>query len=94
MLWMLSQSDGTASLLDVAERSGIDLSIVHGAAEDLAAAGLLRDKDKRRGRAGKKPSTRKKDAIERPATKRALQSDRKNVMRRPLATKSRKGDSA
>jgi hypothetical protein len=60
MLWILSQSDGTASLLDVAERSGIGLAALRGAAEDLAAAGLLRDADEQPGTAPKKPSTRKK----------------------------------
>jgi aminopeptidase-like protein len=98
MLWMLSQSDGKASLLDIAERSGISLAALGGAAEDLAAAGLLRDADKQRGKARKKrrkkPSTRKKDANIMTITKGALSSsERKDRMRRPPATKARKGDS-
>jgi aminopeptidase-like protein len=42
MLWVLNQSDGTVSLLDVAERSGLSFSAVSHAAERLEQAGLLR----------------------------------------------------
>jgi aminopeptidase-like protein len=42
MLWLLNQSDGSASLLDVAERSGIEFGAITSAANDLANAGLLR----------------------------------------------------
>ena len=41
MLWLLNQSDGTASLLDIAERSGISYAHTRAAAEELAAVGLL-----------------------------------------------------
>lgn len=41
LLWVLNQSDGTASLLDIAERSGLDFAAVRSAADALEAAGLL-----------------------------------------------------
>lgn len=41
LLWVLNQSDGGTSLLDVAERSGLPFSALVAAAGDLAAAGLL-----------------------------------------------------
>jgi aminopeptidase-like protein len=42
MLWVLNQSDGSASLLDIAQRSGIDFPTISGAADELAKASLLR----------------------------------------------------
>jgi aminopeptidase-like protein len=45
LLWVLNQSDGTRSLLDVAERSGLPFSLLRTAADALLAAGLLRDRD-------------------------------------------------
>jgi aminopeptidase-like protein len=41
MLWLLNQSDGTASVLDIAERSSIPFPILVGCAERLEEAGLL-----------------------------------------------------
>jgi aminopeptidase-like protein len=41
ILWMLNQSDGNRSLLDIAERSGLDLAILRDVAAELEAAGLL-----------------------------------------------------
>jgi aminopeptidase-like protein len=41
MLWMLNQSDGARSLLDIAERSGLDLATLGAVAAELEAAGLL-----------------------------------------------------
>lgn len=41
LLWVLNLSDGTHSLLDVAERSGLPFRAVARAAEDLRKAGLL-----------------------------------------------------
>jgi aminopeptidase-like protein len=41
MLWVLNQSDGTRSLLDVAERAGLPFALVAEAATDLETAGLL-----------------------------------------------------
>jgi len=41
MLWVLNQSDGRASLLDVAERSGLGLDVLVLAAGKLREAGLL-----------------------------------------------------
>ena len=40
-LWLLNLSDGTSSLLDVADRSGIPYPVVRGAAERLEQADLL-----------------------------------------------------
>jgi aminopeptidase-like protein len=44
MLWILNQSDGTASLLDIADRSGIAYPVIRRAAERLEHAGLLADR--------------------------------------------------
>lgn len=41
LLWVLNQSDGTRSLLDIATRSGLPFAAIAGAADALAAAGLL-----------------------------------------------------
>ena len=41
LLWVLNQSDGDRSLLDIAERSGLPFSDLRTAAERLHAAGLL-----------------------------------------------------
>ena len=41
LLWVLNQSDGTASLLDIADRSGIAYPVIRRAAERLAQADLL-----------------------------------------------------
>ena len=40
-LWVLNQSDGTHSLLDIAERSGLPFDAIRDAAERLEDAGLL-----------------------------------------------------
>ena len=40
-LWVLNQSDGDRSLLEVAERSGVPLALLAEVAADLEAAGLL-----------------------------------------------------
>ncbi len=45
MLWMLNQSDGKASLLDVALKSGMAFSDLSQAAGELTGAGLLRPLD-------------------------------------------------
>jgi aminopeptidase-like protein len=41
LLWVLNQSDGEHSLLDIAERSGLAFETIHAAARDLAGTGLL-----------------------------------------------------
>jgi aminopeptidase-like protein len=65
MLWVLSQSDGGASLLDIARRSGVAFNGISRVADELAGAGLLRavapDVPKR-VRAGAKKSARKRAA--------------------------------
>jgi aminopeptidase-like protein len=43
LLWVLNQSDGSRSLLDIAKRSGIDFSLMRQAADKLEGAGLLAD---------------------------------------------------
>jgi aminopeptidase-like protein len=48
MLWVLNQSDGGPSLLDIAQRSGMSFEHTRVAAEELANAGLLRAADQRR----------------------------------------------
>jgi aminopeptidase-like protein len=47
LLWVLNQSDGGPSLLDIAERSGMGFADIHAAAEALAQADLLRPYDGR-----------------------------------------------
>jgi aminopeptidase-like protein len=51
LLWVLNQSDGTNSLLDIAKRSGIDFGIIRQAASALEGAELLA---KARARTGTK----------------------------------------
>jgi aminopeptidase-like protein len=41
LLWVLNLSDGKHSLLDVAERSGLEFRVVRGAARALMEKGLL-----------------------------------------------------
>lgn len=41
MLWILNQSDGTKSLLDIAIRSGISFEVICNASKDLVSCGLL-----------------------------------------------------
>ena len=45
MLWVLNQSDGRNSLLDIADRSGLPLPVISDVALRLAAAKLLRTVD-------------------------------------------------
>jgi aminopeptidase-like protein len=45
MLWVLNQSDGSASLLDIAQRSGVGYPAISLAAEELEKAALLRAAD-------------------------------------------------
>jgi aminopeptidase-like protein len=42
-LWVLNQSDGSRSLLDIAERAELPFGVIRRAADDLLAAGLLRE---------------------------------------------------
>ncbi|MEJ0099029.1 MAG: DUF4910 domain-containing protein [Pseudomonadota bacterium] len=44
MLWILNQSDGGHSLLDIAQRSGLDFNGIRAAASELEGAGLLKEK--------------------------------------------------
>jgi aminopeptidase-like protein len=41
MLWVLNQSDGSASLLDIAQRSGMPFTDIRDAAQELTGAALL-----------------------------------------------------
>jgi aminopeptidase-like protein len=43
MLWVLNQSDGQHSLLDIAERAGVRFEAVMNAADVLCAHGLLKE---------------------------------------------------
>jgi len=43
MLWVLNFSDGKHSLLDIAERSGLEFAVLHTAAQRLLEHGLLRE---------------------------------------------------
>ena len=55
MLWVLSQSDGTQSLLDIAEKSKLGFATIRSAAADLEKARLLRSKGD-----GKRPANRRR----------------------------------
>ena len=59
MLWVLSLSDGSASLLDAARASGLPFAIIREAAEALEGAGLLRRRRDGR-RTMRKPGLRTK----------------------------------
>ena len=48
MLWVLNQSDGSKSLLDIAERSGLSFTMIRQAADTLQHHGLLLDHDERK----------------------------------------------
>ncbi len=43
ILWVLNQSDGGHSLLDIAERAGVGFATIREAADRLAECGLLRE---------------------------------------------------
>ena len=43
LLWVLNQSDGHHTLLDIAERSDVSFAALREAADALLAAGLLRE---------------------------------------------------
>jgi aminopeptidase-like protein len=45
MLWVLNQSDGTTSLLDIAERSDLPFGHISWAADALLNHGLLKRAD-------------------------------------------------
>ncbi|WP_262385934.1 DUF4910 domain-containing protein [Hymenobacter sp. BT491] len=44
LLWVLNQADGTHDLIAIAERSGLSFNVIHEAATQLLAAGLLAEK--------------------------------------------------
>ena len=62
MLWVLNQSDGGASLLDIAQRSGIGFPALKAVADELEKASLLRAADADAGARAPPPSTRRKAA--------------------------------
>lgn len=48
LLWVLNQSDGSNSLLEIAEKSGLSFEVIHEAARDLETAGLMKPLDRTR----------------------------------------------
>ena len=44
LLWILNQSDGTKSLLDIADRSGLDFKLISVATKDLMEVDLLKER--------------------------------------------------
>lgn len=58
MLWVLSQSDGSTSLLEIARKSRLPLEAIRGAASDLERAKLLRDLDAPRRKKAARSSRR------------------------------------
>jgi aminopeptidase-like protein len=79
MLWVLNQSDGAASILDIAERSGISYADTRLAADDLHAAGLLKTADRLESKAAPR-ALRRRAAVKSP------------VLGRRPAKQTRKGD--
>lgn len=49
LFWILNQSNGQRSLLDIAERAGIPFTVIRSAADELLQTGLLTLSDKRIG---------------------------------------------
>jgi len=47
MLWVLNLSDGSQTLLDISDRSGLDFSLIKNAADSLTDSGLITVMDKR-----------------------------------------------
>ncbi len=75
MLWLLNQSDGSASLLDIARRSGIGYQDVQAAAGELASAGLLKENGqapRTRARAAGSARDRKRPDTRRVGTRRRV----------------------
>jgi len=56
MLWVLNQSDGSRSLLDIAERSGLTFAMIQQAADTLEQHGLLREREVEQARPAKSPA--------------------------------------
>lgn len=56
MLWVLNQSDGSKSLLDIAERSGLSFSMIQQAADALQHHGLLREREAEQMRPAEAPA--------------------------------------
>lgn len=61
LLWVLNQSDGEHTLLDIAERAGIDFALIRDAAVELASVGLLSEREadsdaRPSGRTSKEPA--------------------------------------
>lgn len=78
MLWLLNQSDGTQSLLDIAQRSGRPFDVLTQAAADLANADLLREvPDVARG-----VTQFRKVVSRRPASRKAVSKPRRAKQRR------------
>jgi aminopeptidase-like protein len=65
MLWVLNQSDGGASLLDIAQRSGISFPAIKLVADELEQARLLRATDA--AKPGRAPASRAARPAVRPA---------------------------
>lgn len=68
LLWVLNQSDGTRSLLDIARRSGIDFERIREAAGELQDSGLLKSPILKRRRTS--PKRAKKAGARKPRSKR------------------------
>jgi aminopeptidase-like protein len=72
MLWILNQSDGSNSLLDIACRAELDFPVVREAATALESAGLLTAAARPRHASRSRPAPRARDATRaRPAARKA-----------------------
>lgn len=80
MLWVLNQSDGSKSLLDVARRSGLAFDTIRQASVALEQVGLLRPKAKQL-RASKSSSRNGGDARNKPASARPTGGSKRTVER-------------
>jgi aminopeptidase-like protein len=84
MLWVLNQSDGNASLLDIAQRSGLGFPAISLAAGELEQAALLRVADE----AGASRSPPRKPLQSQPRKKAQARSTRR---KRPDLRSTRRG---
>jgi hypothetical protein len=87
MLWVLNQSDGNASLLDIAQRSGLGFPAISLVARELETAALLRVADE--SDPARKTSSPRKLAQSQPRKKAQVRSTRRKRPD-PRSTRRRK----
>jgi aminopeptidase-like protein len=84
MLWVLNQSDGSKSLLDIARRSGLRFDVIRDAATALERAGLLRND-------ASQPPTQQSITPRGPRQRSKARKVRREPVARPRTVSRRKG---